>query len=264
MRDAAPSQTELARRCFSEAKGYAQLYEGSPSPQALFFNERLQRVFELIAPVKSGKVLEVGCGPGILLSRLAGPQLELFGLDLSPEMIAEAKSRTAGLDVELAVGQLAQLPYRDQSFDMILALGVLEYLPDQRTALSELARVAKPDAIIIISMLNKVSLYRWWEHFVYRRWSTLKSLIRSQRPDEGPKMWLHSRRSLIRAMKACQLAPVEFVYYDPNVCVPPLDSKYHPQASALNRRVKDYCGRWISPLLHTAFLVRALSKPDLN
>jgi hypothetical protein len=43
-------------------------------------------------------------------------------------MITEARIRTSGFDVNLAVGQLAQLPYRDQSFDVILALGVLEYL----------------------------------------------------------------------------------------------------------------------------------------
>jgi SAM-dependent methyltransferase len=257
--ESAPSQTELVRRYFSAAKEYAQLYEET-SPSALFFNERLQRVLEFLAPIGSGRVLDVGCGPGVLLSRLASRPLEIFGLDLSPEMIAAAKARAAGLGVSLAVGRLEYLPYLDSSFDVALGLGVLEYLPDQRAALFEIARVAKPGAIVILSMVNKLSLYRWWERSVYRVWKWLRSPgHRSASPE--PRMWLQSRKSLARMMEAAKLEPFDVTYFDPNVCVAPFDSKFPKQASALNSWVKLNCSYWLFPVVHTAFLMRARRRP---
>ena len=250
------SQTELARRCFSAAKEYAQLYEGS-TPQAIFFNERLRLVLEFLAPIGNGRVLEIGCGPGVLLDRLTGGRWELFGLDLSPEMIAEARLRTAGFNVDLKVGQLEQLPYSDKSFDVILALGVMEYLPDPGAALIEIARVAKPHAVVILSMVNKLSLYRWWERFVYGYWRSFKSHIAGRSTRQEPGMWLQSKKSLTKLMKARQLEPIEVVYFDLNVCVAPFDLKYPEQASALNRWVRIHSARWFSPVAHTGFLIRA-------
>ena len=239
---------------FAAAKEYARLYEGLTS-EALFFNERLQRVLQLIAPVRGGKVLDIGCGPGILLSRMGGSPLELFGLDLSPEMIAEAKARTAGLTVNLAVGRVEHLPFPAQSFDVILALGVLEYLPELKASLMEIARIAKPNALIIVSMLNSVSLYRWWERSISRGWTALRYLLCGRRTE--PTLWLHSEKSLVETMNACQLEPVDVSYFALNVCVPPFDSKYPKQAAALNRWVRLHCGGKLSQLANTAFLLKA-------
>jgi len=250
------SQAELVRRGFSAAEGYAQLYEGS-TPHAAFFNERLRLVLEFLAPIANGRALEVGCGPGILLKRLAGTPLEVFGLDLTPEMIAEAKIRTAGCNVNLAVGQLAQLPYRDNSFDVILVLGVLEYLPDQSAALIEIARVAKRDAVVILSMLNKHSLYRWWERVVYGSWNRFKSHIAGRGTRQEPAMWLHGQKSLTKLMKARQLEPIDAIYFGLNVCVAPFDLKYPEQASALNRWARMRSARWFFPVVHAGFLIRA-------
>jgi ubiquinone/menaquinone biosynthesis C-methylase UbiE len=183
--------------------------------------------------------------------------LEVFGLDLTPEMIAEAKIRTAGCNVNLAVGQLEQLPYRDKSFDVILALGVLEYLPDQSAALIEIARVAKPDAVVILSMVNKLSLYRWWERYVYGYWKRFKSHIAGHNTRQEPAMWLQSEKSLTRLMKTRQLEPIDTVYFDLNVCVAPFDLKYPRQASALNRWASMHFARWFFPVVHTGFLIRA-------
>jgi hypothetical protein len=105
-------------------------------------------------------------------------------------------------------------------------------------------------------MVNKVSLYRWSERSVYRAWKWLKSPgHRSANPE--PRMWLQSRRSLSRMMEAAKLAPLDVAYFDPNVCVAPLDSKFPRQAAALNSWVKRNCGDWLFPVVHTAFLMRA-------
>jgi len=249
------TQTELVRLCFSAAGEYAKAYDGS-TPQSLFFNERLRLVLDLLAPLGSGKLLDVGCGPGMLLSRLSGGPLDIFGIDLSPEMIVEAQARTAG-KAKLTVGQLEHLPYQAQTFDAVIGLGVLEYLADQRVALSEMARVAKPHSLVILSMVNRLSLYRCWERLIAKPWYWVRSHARGRKTRPEPRMWLQSERSLSQMMKDCQLEPVDVIYYDLNLCVVPFDSKYPKKASALNGWLRRHCVRWLFPFVHTAFLVTA-------
>lgn len=253
------SQDELVRHWFADAKGYARLYEGS-TPVALLFNERLRCVVDLVAPARDGRVLEVGCGPGLLLTRLGDGQFQLFGLDCSPEMITEAKARTAGLRVNLVVGRVEQLPFRVASFDVILALGVLEYLPDLRVSLMEIARLAKPNAFIIVSMLNRLSLYRLWERFIYTSWGVLGHWLRGRRMALEPALWLCGQKSMMRMMQACQLEPVDVVYYGLNICVRPFDRKYPKHGSALNRWLEAHCGRRFLRALDIGFILTARKK----
>jgi 2-polyprenyl-3-methyl-5-hydroxy-6-metoxy-1,4-benzoquinol methylase len=254
-------QRRLVAEAFSDAKAYGRLYEGA-TPVADFFNQRLERVLEFLSPIGSGKALDVGCGPGILLTRLRGGKFQLFGLDSSPEMIAEAKARNAGQNVSLAVGRLEQLPFRSASFDVILALGVLEYLPDLRANLREIARLAKPNGVIIVSMLNALSLYQMWDRLVYRRWKELRHFGGGRLSDREPALWLHDQRSLMMMMKGCQLETVDAVHFNLNVCVPPFDSKYPKRALALNRWVEAHGGRWFRRMLHTGFIVKARKAGD--
>lgn len=253
--------TEDIQRNFSGAAEYAQLYEGSDSC-ARFFNERLRIVLEVAGTLRGGKVLDVGCGPGILLSRMARNNLELVGLDCCPEMITEAKKRTAWTNVKLVVGRIQELPFEDETFDAVSALGVLEYLPDVIEGLDEIARVTKPNRLIVVSMLNAFSVYRSWERFVYSSscnswlqrhlWKNGKSLLR-----------LHGRKTLMTMMKARCLDLVKVNYFDVNVCVPPFDLEYPEGATMLNRWIEAHSGGWSSPLVHTAFILTALRSANL-
>src|SRR5690349_25170635 len=70
----------------------------------------------VVAPLSRGKrVLEVGCGTGLILSRLAPEAAFACGLDLSPNMLSGARGR--GLDVVL--GSATHLPFPDASFDLV-------------------------------------------------------------------------------------------------------------------------------------------------
>jgi ubiquinone/menaquinone biosynthesis C-methylase UbiE len=250
------SQDELVRRSFAYAKEYARLYDGS-TQCARFFQERLRQVVDLVAPAKNGRILDVGCGPGVLLTRLGVGQFQLFGLDRSQEMITEAKARTAAFTSNLTVGRLEQLPFRSASFDGIVAVGVLEYLPELKLSLKEIARLAKPNAFVLVSMLNRLSLYRLWERFIYKRW---RGLRRDRGMELEPVLFLRGQRSLMRMMEACQLEPIDVAYYGLNVCLPPFDAKYPRHALALNRWVEAHCGRWFLRALHTGFILKARRK----
>jgi ubiquinone/menaquinone biosynthesis C-methylase UbiE len=246
---------------FAGAAEYARLYEGS-SPCARFFNERLHIVMNVIRNVARGKVLDVGCGPGILLSRMASTDLELSGVDCCPEMIAEAKIRTARTGVKLVLGRAEELPFEDQTFDVVLALGVLEYLPDVIKGLGEIARVAKPKAVIVASMLNADSVYRSWERLVYSPSNDSWLQCRLGKKEKS-LLHLHGRKSLSNMMSACHLRPVNVKYYDVNVCVPPLDSEYPENTRMLNQWVKAHSGRWSSSVVHTGFILTALKRANL-
>jgi ubiquinone/menaquinone biosynthesis C-methylase UbiE len=99
--------------------------------------------------------LDIGCGTGRLLAFLHGawPGLRLTGLDLSAPYLAEARrvvGRTAR--VKLMEGAAETLPFETASLDLVVSSYLLHELPADIRAkvLAEMARVAKPDGLIVI------------------------------------------------------------------------------------------------------------------
>ncbi len=110
---------------------------------------------ELVRRVGEGMdVLEVGCGTGLLLSRVAGFARSAKGIDLSPGMLERAKAR--GLDVQ--EGSATALPFGDASFDVAYSFKVLSHVPELERALSEMIRVIRPGGHIVFDIYNRHSL----------------------------------------------------------------------------------------------------------
>jgi len=91
------------------------------------------------------RILDIGCGTGLLLDQLgrAHPEAELVGLDLTPRMLGIAQHRVSGR-AALVVADAATLPIGDGHFDTVVSSSVLHYLPDPRRALHEWRRVLRP------------------------------------------------------------------------------------------------------------------------
>jgi ubiquinone/menaquinone biosynthesis C-methylase UbiE len=102
-----------------------------------------------LARVRKGEaVLEVGCGPGWALKRLAqaaGREGAVCGIDLTPGMLTEA-SHKAPRRVALARADATTIPFRDGVFDVVFSTFVLELIPTPEipTVLAEIMRVLKP------------------------------------------------------------------------------------------------------------------------
>jgi ubiquinone/menaquinone biosynthesis C-methylase UbiE len=110
---------------------------------------------ETVAPLVAGReVLEVGCGTGLILQRLARIAKRAVGVDLSPGMLAKARAR--GLEVVEA--DATALPFPDASFDAAVSFKVLAHVPDIRGALSEMARVVRPGGVVAAEFYNRNSL----------------------------------------------------------------------------------------------------------
>ncbi len=103
---------------------------------------------------KDKDVLEVGCGTGLVLSRVAQVAQRAEGIDLSQEMLQKAKDR--GLSVQKA--DATALPFGDNEFDVVYSFKVLAHLQDIQAALLEMARVTRPGGIVLAEFYNPISL----------------------------------------------------------------------------------------------------------
>lgn len=104
--------------------------------------------------VRDKDVLELGCGTGLILGRIAQVARSARGIDLSEGMIDKARER--GLDV--VVGSVTALPFADASFDTVYSFKVLAHVPDIRLALEEAKRVTRPGGTMVLELYNPYSL----------------------------------------------------------------------------------------------------------
>jgi len=99
-------------------------------------------------------LLEVGCGTGLVMQRVARFARDVEGTDVSPGMLEHARAR--GLSVQLA--SATALPFADASFDVVYSFKVLAHIGPIDTALAEMARVTRPGGHMVFDCYNRDSL----------------------------------------------------------------------------------------------------------
>lgn len=100
-----------------------------------------RQIADILQIRQGDRVLEVGCGAGMLAQYLPG---DYTGVDYSPEMIAKFREIQAGKAAE--VGSANRLRFADGEFDQVFAFSVFQYFPDKQyatDAVAELCRVAR-------------------------------------------------------------------------------------------------------------------------
>jgi ubiquinone/menaquinone biosynthesis C-methylase UbiE len=108
-----------------------------------------------------GRILDVGCGTGYLLGRLAArlPQAEvLAGIDAAPAMIAVAGAAAADDRLRFMVGTAERLPWPAESFDLAVSTTSFDHWADQRAGLAECSRVLAPGGCLVLADLFSVLL----------------------------------------------------------------------------------------------------------
>lgn len=122
---------------------------------APLFNDEtvLARIREAAKLAPSSRVLDVACGPGIVVEVLARGAGEVVACDITPEMLekTERRCRAAGLtNVRCVLGRAEDLPFDDGSFDAVVTRSALHHFPDPTAALREMSRVIRNDGRIVI------------------------------------------------------------------------------------------------------------------
>ena len=101
-------------------------------------------------------VLDVACGEGYGSALLARHASHVTGVDISPQAIEHAKSAYSGLrNASFVCAGCTRLPIPDASIDLAVSFETLEHIEAQESFLDELARVLKPDGVLLISCPNK-------------------------------------------------------------------------------------------------------------
>jgi len=107
---------------------------------------------------RGARVLDVGCGRGVILGPLADRGFEVHGIELSPEAARGADPRA---EVRI-VPELAEASYPEAYFDEVVIWHVLEHLPDPRGTLEEVQRILKPHGRLIVAVPNFASAQARW------------------------------------------------------------------------------------------------------
>lgn len=109
--------------------------------------ERREEVVALAQPRPADRVLDVATGTGNTAFALAPHVARVSGLDLTPEMLAEARLAAAEMpvaNVDWVIGDAQALPFSDAAFDVYTVRAAPHHFPDLDRSLREAARVLKP------------------------------------------------------------------------------------------------------------------------
>lgn len=129
------------------------------------FNHILDSIERYRAP--AGHLLDVGCGPGLLLGLARDRGWNISGIDISPWA---AKYATDKLGTVIQCGRLEELRFQPNTFDAVVANHVLEHVADPLSALQQLYRVLKEDGLLAVGVPNFGSLMARLQG---RRWPSL-------------------------------------------------------------------------------------------
>jgi ubiquinone/menaquinone biosynthesis C-methylase UbiE len=142
---------ELVRTEFSQQ---AEAMANAPAFSAAAVTDRFK---EAVASKASGVMLDLACGPAILLASLASTMRLSVGVDATPKMIqlARAKCRSAGTANTQFVESLAEsLPFATAAVDCVVTRLSIHHFLDPLVVLHEVKRVLKSDGLLVIGDLT--------------------------------------------------------------------------------------------------------------
>ena len=106
------------------------------------------------APLKDARILDVGCGGGLLCEALAGAGARVTGIDLAPGMIEVARLHAAeqSLAIDYRVCDANSLT---DTFDVVTCMEMLEHVPAPSAMVATLAGLTRPGGSVFISTINR-------------------------------------------------------------------------------------------------------------
>lgn len=156
---AAEADLEAAYRDMSD-----EAYIAEERARRVTCRRLLDRAARMLGDDPSPRVLDVGCGPGLLLDEAQRRGWRPYGVELSSWGV----ERTRAHGVEVFHGTLEEAAFPDGAFDAVFLIDVIEHLADPIRALKEVTRVLRPGGTLCLvtpdasSVTAKVLGSRWW------------------------------------------------------------------------------------------------------
>lgn len=191
----------------------------------------IRRLLSTHAVPANARGLDVGCGQGWYLARLARSGFAMAGCDLTAGQVEEARATcaTAGVKADLHVAPAEALPFPDNTFDFAYTINVLHHIIDPETlqrALAEITRVLKPGAPLIVFEMNTLNpVFRFYMSYLF-------PFIRNI--DDGTEVWLTPGR-LPSVAGAAWYPQVEYITFIPDFIPRPLLERMLPLEARLER-----------------------------
>lgn len=165
--------------------------------------------------IRSGKILDIGCGRGLFLDEMRKRGYEAHGIEISETGARFAKEI---LKLNISVEPIELINFPGNHFDIVTLYHVLEHLPSPFHTLKEVRRILKPRGLLIVSVPNieswQARIFRlYWFHFDIPRhffhfskqslnkllppehWGTLK--VRRFSFEHGPFGWVQSLLNMV-------------------------------------------------------------------
>lgn len=114
-------------------------------------------------------ILECGCGPGGIISKLDMKSFRLTAIDINRRHLLKGR-QDIGPTVFWLQADAEMLPFRDQSFDLVYCVGVLSYLQEDERAIAEISRVVRPGGAVIIALPSLFILNKLLDPYYFLVW----------------------------------------------------------------------------------------------
>ncbi|MEE9323353.1 MAG: class I SAM-dependent methyltransferase [Candidatus Aenigmarchaeota archaeon] len=139
-------------------KFYSNIFNKRADRYYKIQKKKISIVLNLLEKHENGKVLDVGCGDGLISSLIAtATGAKVYGVDISSEAVSKARKR--GIIAKVMNVDKQGFPFEKESFDAVFCGDLLEHLYDTEKLLENVRQILKPNGYLIISVPNIASWY---------------------------------------------------------------------------------------------------------
>lgn len=203
------------------------------------------------------RLLDAGCGPGLLLRYFAPLVAELVGLDATPAMLEQARALLAEAqihNVTTTLGDMERLPFPDAAFDAVITRYTFHHLLHPERALAELVRVCKPGGRVVVCDATP----RPDARAAYDAWETGRDSSHASARTERELIEL--ARPLLADLEVAQFRLESSVSALLASCFPnDRDALYQQMAEDSAHDTLDMAARWDGDTLMMAFPISVVS-----
>jgi 2-polyprenyl-6-hydroxyphenyl methylase / 3-demethylubiquinone-9 3-methyltransferase len=136
-------------------------YRAEDTPIALLRAESRHRnpwiadeIVRVLGPAPQ-RVLDLGCGAGLLSNYLAAAGHRVTGIDTTAENLSVARAHDSTQTATYAVGDACALQFADSSFDVVCAMDLLEHVTEPDKLIAEVGRVLRPGGVFFFHTFNR-------------------------------------------------------------------------------------------------------------
>jgi methionine biosynthesis protein MetW len=139
-------------------KFYSNIFDKEAKRYYSIQIKKIDVVLNLLEKHKNGKVMDVGCGDGLISTLIADVTgAKVYGVDISRNAVSKARKR--GIIAKTMDVDKQEFPFGKESFDAVFCGDLLEHLYDTENLLENINQLLKPNGYLIISVPNIASWY---------------------------------------------------------------------------------------------------------